>query len=63
MRNYSDEQILKGILRHDNLILQYIYKEYYYKVSYFIKKNQNNLIFSSLEENDRRSFKIEHQNL
>lgn len=30
---------------------------------YFIKKNQNNLIFSSLEENDRRSFKIEHQNL
>ncbi len=30
---------------------------------YFIKKNQNNLIFTSLEENDRRSFKIEHQNL
>ena len=30
---------------------------------YFIKKNQNNLIFTSLEENDRRLFKIEHQNL
>ncbi|WP_237089288.1 hypothetical protein [Nitrosopumilus adriaticus] len=30
---------------------------------YFIKKNQNNLIFTSLEENDHRSFKIEHQNL
>ena len=30
---------------------------------YFIKKNQTNLIFTSLEENDRRSFKIEHQNL
>ena len=30
---------------------------------YFIKKNQNNLIFTSLEENDRKSFKIEHQNL
>ncbi|WP_371504334.1 hypothetical protein [Nitrosopumilus adriaticus] len=30
---------------------------------YFIKKNQNNLILTSLEENDRRSFKIEHQNL
>jgi len=28
---------------------------------YFIKKNQNNLIFTSLEENDRKSFKIEHQ--
>jgi hypothetical protein len=28
---------------------------------YFIKKNQNNLIFTSLKENDRKSFKIEHQ--
>ncbi|HZH71519.1 MAG TPA: sigma-70 family RNA polymerase sigma factor [Mariniphaga sp.] len=39
MKNYSDEQILKGILRHDNLILQYIYKQFYYKVNMFIKKN------------------------
>src|SRR5690554_6413543 len=39
MKNYSDEQILKGILRHDNLVLQYIYKQYYFKVSAFIKKN------------------------
>ena len=23
MKGYNDEQILKGILRHDNLILQY----------------------------------------
>ena len=30
---------------------------------YFIKKNQSDLIFTSLEENDRRLFKIEHQNL
>ncbi len=65
MRNYSDEQILKGILRHDNLILQYIYKEYYYKVSYFIKKNQGSeddandvfqeaiiVIYRKLKEND-----------
>ncbi len=65
MRNYSDEQILKGILRHDNLILQYIYKEYYYKVSFFIKKNQGNeddandifqeaiiVIYRKLKEND-----------
>src|SRR5690554_826745 len=39
MKNYSDEQILKGIIRHDNLILQYIYKQYYYRVNLFIKKN------------------------
>ncbi|MCD6355400.1 MAG: sigma-70 family RNA polymerase sigma factor, partial [Prolixibacteraceae bacterium] len=62
---YSDEQILKGILRHDNLVLQYIYTEYYYKVSYFIKKNQGNeddandvfqetiiVIYRKLKEND-----------
>lgn len=40
MIGYSDEQILKGILRHDNLILQYIYKQYYYNINYFIRKNQ-----------------------
>ena len=39
MKNYSDEQILKGILRHDNLILQYIYKQFYFRVNAFIKKN------------------------
>ncbi len=37
---YSDEQILKGVLRHDNLVLQYIYKQYYYKINYFVKKNR-----------------------
>ncbi len=65
MRNYTDEQILKGILRHDNLILQYIYKEYYYKVSYFIKRNSGSeddandvfqeaviVIYRKLKEND-----------
>jgi len=44
MIGYSDEQILKGILRHDNLILQYIYKQYYYNINYFIRK-KNDLIF------------------
>lgn len=39
---YSDAQILKGILRHDNLILQYVYKQYYYKINYFVKKNHGN---------------------
>ena len=65
MKNYSDEQILKGILRHDNLILQYIYKQFYYKVNLFIKKNSGNeedandifqeaiiIIYRKLKEND-----------
>ncbi len=65
MKGYNDEQILKGILRHDNLILQYIYKQYYYKVNYFIKKNQGSeddandifqeaiiVIYRKLKEND-----------
>lgn len=39
MKSYTDEQILKGILRHDNLVLSYIYKQYFYKISAFIRKN------------------------
>ena len=65
MRDYTDEQILKGILRHDNLILQYIYKEIYYKVNLFVKNNSGNeddandvfqeaiiIIYRKLKEND-----------
>ena len=65
MISYTDAQILKGILRHDNLILQYIYKQYYYKVNYFVKKNQGSeddasdlfqeaiiVIYRKLKEND-----------
>lgn len=65
MKNYSDDQILKGILRHDNLILQYIYKQFYYKVNLFIKKNSGDeedandifqeaiiIIYRKLKEND-----------
>ncbi len=65
MKNYTDEQILKGILRHDNLILQYIYKQYYYKVNYFIKRNSGSeddandifqeaiiVIYRKIKEND-----------
>lgn len=65
MIGYSDEQILKGILRHDNLILQYIYKQYYYSINYFIKKNQGSeddasdifqeaiiIIYRKIKEND-----------
>jgi RNA polymerase sigma factor (sigma-70 family) len=40
MVNFSDEQILKGILRNDSLVLQFIYKEYYYSISSFVRKNQ-----------------------
>lgn len=39
MINYSNEEILNGILRNDNVILQYIYKSFYYKVNLFVKKN------------------------
>lgn len=65
MTGYSDEQILKGILRHDNLILQHIYKQYYYNVNYFIRKNQGSeddasdifqeaiiIIYRKIKEND-----------
>jgi RNA polymerase sigma factor (sigma-70 family) len=65
MIGYSDEQILKGILRHDNLILQYIYKQYYYNINYFIRKNQGSeddasdifqeaiiIIYRKIKEND-----------
>jgi RNA polymerase sigma factor (sigma-70 family) len=40
MKSFTDEQILKGILRHDNVVLAYIYKEYFYKVNAFVRKNQ-----------------------
>lgn len=65
MKDYNDEQILKGILRHDNLILQYIYKQFYYQVNLFIKRNSGNeddandifqeaiiIIYRKLKEND-----------
>ena len=65
MKNYTDEQILKGILRHDNLVLQYIYKKFYYKVNLFVKNNSGDeddandvfqeaiiIIYRKLKEND-----------
>ena len=39
MGNYSNEELLGGILRNDNVILQFIYKNFYYKINFFIKKN------------------------
>lgn len=65
MKIFSDEQILKGILRHDNLVLSYIYKQYFYKVNTFIRKNSGSdddvsdifqeaiiVIYRKLKEND-----------
>ena len=40
MINYSNEELLNGILRNDNVILQHIYKNFYYKVNLYIKKKQ-----------------------
>lgn len=39
MISYTNEELLHGILRNDNLVLQYIYKSFFYKISFFIKKN------------------------
>ncbi|MFV0376455.1 MAG: RNA polymerase sigma factor [Mangrovibacterium sp.] len=39
MVSYTNEELLHGILRNDNLVLQYIYKNFFYKISFFIKKN------------------------
>ena len=39
MANYTNEELLQGILRNDNLILQHIYRSFFYKINFFIKKN------------------------
>lgn len=39
MINYSNDELLNGILRNDSVILQFIYKNFYYKINFFIKKN------------------------
>jgi RNA polymerase sigma factor (sigma-70 family) len=65
MKSFTDEQILKGILRHDNVVLSFIYKQYFYKVNAFVRKNQGDeddvndifqeaiiVIYRKLKEND-----------
>ncbi len=39
MIDYSNLELLNGILRNDTIVLQYIYKNFYSKINYFIKKN------------------------
>lgn len=42
MVNYTKEEILNGILKNDNLVLQYVYKKYFYKINFYIRKNSGN---------------------
>jgi len=39
MIDYTTLDLLNGILRNDTIILQFIYKNFYSKINFFIKKN------------------------
>ncbi len=39
MIEYSNLDLLNGIRRNDTIVLQYIYKNFYSKINFFIKKN------------------------
>jgi RNA polymerase sigma factor (sigma-70 family) len=39
MINYSTLDLLNGIRRNDTIVLQYIYKNFYSNINFFIKKN------------------------
>ena len=39
MIDYSNPDLLNGILRNDTIVLQFIYKNFYSKINFFIKKN------------------------
>src|SRR3989339_1281700 len=39
MTDYTNLELLNGILRNDTIVLQYIYKNFYSKINFFIKKN------------------------
>jgi RNA polymerase sigma factor (sigma-70 family) len=39
MIDYSNLELLNGIQRNDTIVLQYIYKNFYSKINFFIKKN------------------------
>jgi len=42
MVSYSNEEILRGILRNNSLILRYIYKTYFQKIYSFVTSNNGN---------------------
>ncbi len=39
MIDYSNLDLLNGIQRNDTIVLQYIYRNFYSKINFFIKKN------------------------
>jgi RNA polymerase sigma factor (sigma-70 family) len=39
MVKYSNDELLNGIINNDNLVLQHIYKNFFYKVNLYIKQN------------------------
>ncbi|HAQ18711.1 MAG TPA: hypothetical protein DCR40_05670 [Prolixibacteraceae bacterium] len=39
MIDYSNLDLLNGILRNDTIVLQFIYKHFYSKINFFVKKN------------------------
>jgi RNA polymerase sigma factor (sigma-70 family) len=39
MVEYSSLDLLNGVLRNDTIILQYIYKNFYSAINFFVKKN------------------------
>jgi len=39
MIDYTTQELLNGILRNDTIVLQSIYKNFYSKINFFIKKN------------------------
>ena len=39
MIDYSTLDLLNGILRNDTIVLQFIYKHFYSKINFFVKKN------------------------
>jgi RNA polymerase sigma factor (sigma-70 family) len=39
MIDYSNQELLNGILRNDTIVLQFIFKNFYSNINFFIKKN------------------------
>jgi len=39
MIDYSNTELLNGILRNDTIVLQFIYKNFYSNINFFIQKN------------------------
>jgi RNA polymerase sigma factor (sigma-70 family) len=42
MASYNNDELLRGILRNNSLILRHIYKAYYHKIYSFVSNNKGN---------------------